>query len=98
MTPQVFAVPVAILLLRNRRYMHVIVEELCRHGLDRDYVIDKAGGDGAARHSKQSRGVALRLRYREAAKLLDCPDADGAVAADTRKHDANCALPAVFSQ
>jgi len=89
---QVFAVTVPVLLLGNRGYVHVVLYELGRHGLDRDNVIDEAGGGGTARHALHGGGVALRLGQREATVLLDGLDADGAVAANTRKDDADRTL------
>jgi hypothetical protein len=75
-----------------------MVDEAGWHGLDRDDVIDEASGSGAARHALQCSGVVLGLSQGQTAELLDGPDADGAVAADTCKHDANRTLPAVFGQ
>ena len=61
-------------------------------------MVDETGGGSTAGHTLHGRGIELGLGQSEAAVRLDRPDADCAVAPDTRKDDADRALAAVLGQ
>ncbi len=67
-----------------------IGREPVRHGLDRDREIDQARGNGAGGHAGMPRARAIGgLRQGKPAVLLDRLDAEGAVVAGAREHDAD---------
>lgn len=74
-----------------------VAEELLGHGGRRQHVVDRAGGDGAARHAVVG-GRLGGLGDGHAALALDRAQAEGEIAAGTREHDAHGALAQVGGQ
>ena len=74
-------------------------DQLGGHGLDRGDEIDGAGGDRAQRHAVEARTGAIAalhpdvaLNESQAAAFLDGLEAERAVGAGPRQHDADCVL------
>nr|WP_255604410.1 hypothetical protein [Oscillochloris sp. ZM17-4] len=74
-----------------------IGDELRRHGRRLQHIVDHTGGDGAAGHAVVL-GALGGLRHGHAALALDGAQAEGAIAAGAREHDADRALVLVLGQ
>src|SRR5260221_14409558 len=80
-----------------QRQLLGMFDELRRHLLDRQHKIHQPGGDGAVRHAVETRGDA-GLSDGEPAMLLDCLDAERAVAAAAGENDADRILLLVLGE
>ena len=75
-----------------------ILQQGCRHRLDRQHMVDKAAGDRTLRHAALGVVIELGLAQGQAAMLLDRSDAERPVAAIAGEDDADRILALVLRQ
>ena len=90
--------PVAAFLARDLSQVILVIQESCRHLLNRHDFINETRGRGALWHSAFCRMIDFCLSESKSAMLLDCFQSERAVAARARKNDADGVFSVLFGQ